>query len=499
MITDLEVGSSLCVLFAYYFRSVACGQLKQPNLDAPALRAQSFGSIRRIDDGFKFTPVLQIGFNLGSSEPRTSALASTDLRRFTMPPEERKELAALPPELFFNVASFLPVSALAAFSTTCRALHFQLEPSLYKSIDWNFPFRNREEATPEYLLLRTLLRRPLLASYIKSVSIHAPSYRHSSFYSSSSEQDQVIGELCVPFPTKIECPARSGDPGAMTVLLLFRLRHLNVLVLHPEISSSVSRLIRFGGCLSEIGRCLFTYPYFQQLKEVYLPNTYDVDSIVYDRQELVRILPNLPFLEILDIFLRDTIESPLDLFSQVPFQLPRLRTLGIVNSDYDTETATCLFCAAPNLVTLEYYLSQDIIESFHARLYWAKWAYLMASLKAVSKTFKSLTISTMGSDRDHPLKILQPSDFEYSAWEMQGLLSSLNSLDVLERLDVPIFALLGPRPNFSTNKLRDILPSSLRELCIRDDLNYGKAFNLDPRLFLDEFWHSQDILEQLRD
>ncbi|KAK2795699.1 hypothetical protein FQN52_003548 [Onygenales sp. PD_12] len=246
----------------------------------------------------------------------------------------------------------------------------------------------------------------------------------------------------------------------MTLLLLFRLRHLNVLVLHPEISSSVSRLIR---------------------------------------QEIVRILPNLPFLEALDIFLRDTIESPLDLFSQVPSQLPRLRTLGIVNSDYDTETATCLFCAAPNLVTLEYYLLQDIIESSHARLYWAKWAYLMASLKAVSKTFKSLTISTMGSDRDHPLKILQPSDFEYNAWEMQGLLSSLNSLDVLERLDVPIFALLGPRPNFSTNKLGDILPSSLRELCIRDDLNYGKAFNWDPRLSLDEFWHSHDILEQLRD
>ncbi|KAK2800560.1 hypothetical protein FQN50_008105 [Emmonsiellopsis sp. PD_5] len=413
-----------------------------------------------------------------------------------MPPKEKKGLATLPPELLLKVASFLPVSALAALSKTCKALHFQLEPSLHKSIDWKFPLGDHAKASSEYLLLRTLLRRPLLAPYIKSVSIYAHNERKFSRNSFPCELE-VIRKLCEPFPETFERLALSGDPGVMTVLLLFRLRHLNVLVLHPEISISVSRLV--DRYLSETGRYLITHPYFHQLKEVYLPSPFEVGWIANDIKELVRILPNLPSLEVLDIFLGHTIGEPLELLSQVPLQLPRLSTLGIINGSCEMKTVASLFSAAPNLVTLEYHLSQDMVGNSFKNLPWGEWANLVASLKVVSKTFKSLTISTGGWDRRDSESNWRASESQYSAWERQGQLSSSNSLDVLERLDVPIFALLGCRPNFSAKKLQDILPSSLRELCIRDDINYGKAFNWVPRLPLDKFWHSHDILEQLRD
>ena len=154
--------------------------------------------------------------------------------------------------------------------------------------------------------------------------------------------------------------------------------------------------------------------------------------------------------------------------------LPNLGTLRLLNSKASVKTLSAIPAITPNLHTLEYNFVQGlgkvIFGEFYNERHYDEWADFTSALTQVQDTLRDLTISLAyycceGSD-------VQELDLEWvdRLWERRGYMGSLRSFSKLERLEIPLPVLLGWNPDFSCKKLRDVLPSSLKELCLRDDL-----------------------------
>lgn len=80
------------------------------------------------------------------------------------------------------VLNFLPRKDLSAFSCASKHHRALVEPSLYREIRWGLDEAGPEERSPPvHLLLRTILDRPELASYINCLAfcLRQPRYQTS--------------------------------------------------------------------------------------------------------------------------------------------------------------------------------------------------------------------------------------------------------------------------------------------------------------------------------
>ncbi|KAJ6779965.1 hypothetical protein PWT90_03343 [Aphanocladium album] len=84
----------------------------------------------------------------------------------------------LPLELRLSSFGFLPPRDIASTARACKALHTALQPVLYSHIDlcWDW-----QRDPPLGLLLRTLLARPELASYVQSLHFQGRSFDEGKF------------------------------------------------------------------------------------------------------------------------------------------------------------------------------------------------------------------------------------------------------------------------------------------------------------------------------
>ncbi|GES66538.1 F-box-like-domain-containing protein [Aspergillus terreus] len=102
--------------------------------------------------------------------------------------------------------------------------------------------------------------------------------------------------------------------------------------------------------------------------------------------------------------------------------------------------------------------------------HWDEWRHFTSALATISETLKSLVISVDWGHLEDCLLDTTDEDWVNKVWQRQSSLGSLKSLVSLERLESPIWVLLGWMPDFPTTRLGNLLPPTLRELALRDDL-----------------------------
>ncbi|EAU29494.1 predicted protein [Aspergillus terreus NIH2624] len=139
---------------------------------------------------------------------------------------------------------------------------------------------------------------------------------------------------------------------------------------------------------------------------------------------------------------------------------------------------------APNLHTLEYFRALDIealeYDEHYECGYWDEWKHFTSALATVSETLKSLVISVAwGRMGDHPPDPMD-DDWVNKVWQRQSSLGSLKSLVSLERLESPIWVLLGWMPDFPTTRLGNFfrllyenLPSGM--ISLRRSITNGRS------------------------
>lgn len=101
--------------------------------------------------------------------------------RKKMKSQKTAHLEMLPIELFQMILHYLLTKDLSAFSVTSKHHRALVEPILYKEIRWG-PWPD-ERAPPAHLLLRSILIRPVLASYINDFvfCLRAPSFQFRKY------------------------------------------------------------------------------------------------------------------------------------------------------------------------------------------------------------------------------------------------------------------------------------------------------------------------------
>ncbi|PGH14156.1 hypothetical protein AJ80_06023 [Polytolypa hystricis UAMH7299] len=178
-------------------------------------------------------------------------------------------------------------------------------------------------------------------------------------------------------------------------------------------------------------------PAFAKLKELHVRNNIDCTICLThpSREDIVFPFLLLPSLERLDVILADSAFVP----DEIP-QSPNLKSLGILNCGASGDICTSLLDAAPKLETLEYFLAQNLEvlknDVDYEYGYQDEWKAFTSSLKHVSSTLKSLTVSV-----DFALLSGVPEEMDDGwvdgVWARRGCMGSLPSLLVLNAWKYP--------------------------------------------------------------
>jgi hypothetical protein len=181
---------------------------------------------------------------------------------------------------------------------------------------------------------------------------------------------------------------------------------------------------------------------------------------------------NLQCLERLEMVMRDNINTFPAHAIQAP--LPNLRTLCLHNSAVTPGALANILSKTPCLHTFEYNFVQILDElrhdDEHEYGHYNEWGDLKAALRPLAPTLTSLIISV-----DNAYLTPEPvgddqMDWACGVWKRRGHVGSLKGFTRLEKLEIPLPVLLGWTPDFPNKKLRNVLPPSLKELLLRDDL-----------------------------
>lgn len=418
-------------------------------------------------------------------------------------------LTSLPRELMQEIISDLPHSALVSLAKTCKSLHFHVQPTLYKSIDWEFSDELTDELdnAPIHVFFRTLWEYPHLAAHVRFVHFRGNEERqyYQKLIAVPPSADEVgiwlkgIEELDMSnleLHRNLEHDLRAGNLDALATVLVSRLHNLEILRLDLGVISHfgyLAWLFQHAAQCEPSSSATSTPVYrgsrFQKLKKIIFRN--DLDCNLFRRLDpteqtvaSLRYLPSLEFIETVLVERRDDPLLKLEVDSNSSNRsLPNVRELRLLNCGASTSTVEWMLSCMPNLRSLEYFYAQNM-EALkydyrnYKLVYRDEWQHFRDTLQVVSSTLTDLTISVDWFHiDDYPPENMDEAWID-GVWERKGSMGSLKLLTRLERLEVPLIALLGWTPGRRPNnsKLNDVLPRSLRELCLRDDLVGGPGY-----------------------
>ncbi|KPM43773.1 hypothetical protein AK830_g2802 [Neonectria ditissima] len=396
-------------------------------------------------------------------------------------------LVSSPTDVLHQIITYLPRRTLYNLCLASTALRSVAEPFLYSSIQWTWT----ESQTPPILsLLRSILRRPELATFTQHFALKGAAYEY--------DLDQIRGESPKISPAdddldaiiqcmqRIDVPYRdlwmeeicTGTMDAFVALLLSRLPRLRSLYL-GENSTKESCLVgmMFASALCDkSSNSLPSYEYLKGVETAHLPPGVNIRARTdfEDREDV------LPFL------LLPWVYSPsMDVLSL--FYLPSVERITAVVDNTATfawpakHPPSPLRLTALNLsVIREANLGQVLSTTAHLQKLEWNWFYVAdledsfltetidldqtaAAFSHVRNTLTDLTISARsGSRRARP---------DFLPLRVAGKSTAFSHLRVLKSLSVPLPFLLGFSPDGADTKLlRDVLPPNLEFLTITDDL-----------------------------
>ncbi len=406
----------------------------------------------------------------------------------------------LPVELLEMIFSHLEKKDHVTLSRVCQLFRLILNPWIYRRISCYW-----DQATsakfPIHLLLRTCVEQPNLGSFVKEIEFHG--IKPSSIWPdrrmtrSMVKQRQLMLKPILDFAHTADDgtgqrwgkSVQMGDPDVYMALLLWTLPQLRIL----RFGITFQQRSRYVGLL--LKRILFgpapdePRSSFEHLQHVECCTNFPSSKIPLPAPWLQRNKRPVPvdFDEMLAFFHLPSIQHltllmPHSPLLDWPTDLPctsTLSTLVLHHSEMREETLEQLLSVTPVLQELRYTAWRNP-ELPHQQSGYVHADLIRNALEHVRPTLQRLKIEVVFHNTDRV--IVQSGD----AWGIKKNLGSLQGFEQLQSLEVSIALLLGWDLE-SAPQLTDVLPSSIRRVCLRDDLGD----------FLEYGWNEQAILDQI--
>ncbi|KAH6990174.1 hypothetical protein EDB80DRAFT_729633 [Ilyonectria destructans] len=386
-----------------------------------------------------------------------------------------KSLIHLPEDIIRCVFEFLSHPNLKVWCLVSKRFRRLAEPWLYNRIEWHWRALLAGRGPPIVPLLRNILSRPELSTYIRSISIHGYDEFHplgeAPFEAPISEGGlgeivQYIKGTGVPYEDLWIRGLLSNKLDAYLAVLVSRLSNLTSLRV-DTIWARETRILGmvFRSALFQSSNHGFsTFRHLQELsffcewgtarrRDPGEENTADVLPFFY--------LPGIRRFTA-------TIDNPITF--TWPIKTPDASSLTFLSLNHIREVHLVqLLSVTKNLKTLEwqwYYDPNAMGETSKPIVDLEQIGFALFHVRA---TLTSLCIST------------RKGEWGAAPLQINGSLRTLVGCSKLQRLEIPLTLLLGFSPP-SYNRLEDILPNSLEYLTITDGLrndpgNKGKEYD----------------------
>lgn len=384
-------------------------------------------------------------------------------------------LSTIAPEIVLPLIPFLNNRDLSRLSRTCRKLHELALQYVYDGIHWEYNVHRR--APPSYLLLRTLLQRPIYDSFVKHVGFqcqqNAPRYVPVlGFPLSLPGSSMAIIEYHLPqahkhLPNLWKHQLANGDIGACVAMILAFLPGLETLCLESFFVD-----VR---CLAG----LFSSPNnFLKLRQVLLDGRSftqsgcDRDQKFWHRRYFLRLF-ELPSL------VKAAINFPVMPQGRLPLpaEWPMLRSLTMLQLPHCHSPPLVLehiLKSSPPLKTLIHSYNAPELELDQIEKQMVDLTSLSRAIEQVSKTLRSLYL---GVNFDATVSQLDVPGLANGPF--QGLTMSLEQCERLERLYIPLMMLVDWHGT-SDLSLASKLSRSLKTLDLRDKEMGWRGCHMTP-------------------
>lgn len=404
-------------------------------------------------------------------------------------------LGRLPIELFQMILDYLRTKDLSAFSCTSKHHRALVEPILYRNIHWQHALSWPDErAPPVHLLLRTILIRPELASYIDEFKfcLRAPSFQicrypclwnHWKKPSPTSNEMMRVRSLIRSFQFASEdvwlSRLKLGELDVFIALIISQSTRLRRILLDDPLDDSNPCLLGevLDKALSMNSLCALEHvEYSNNLNDPHIEH-----QLIKTDYRAIYSLFSFPSLKKLRMSIPH--EDARWLSTDIP--TTGLQSLILHNSQVSVQTLGILLKATPSLTTLEYQTCINIDKVPHSPK--EAWEYFDCTqldrvLAAVQSTLKELRISL--NFFSNGLIYIDPmAKFRGTS----GKLERLPNFGQLTKLHMPTTLLSGwveAAEDWSMENDDDygieelpphmarLLPPSLVDLVLSDDLYY---------------------------
>ncbi|PYI01921.1 hypothetical protein BO78DRAFT_378087 [Aspergillus sclerotiicarbonarius CBS 121057] len=371
-------------------------------------------------------------------------------------------IISCPAEILDLVFQLLSPADLRVFGRVNKAFRNYVEPLLYSKIQWTW--LKAESPPPITLLVRKILCRPQLATYITNIHFESDTFCRWSFKvvpkipftSELNEPIAFIRKTGVSYTDLWIQELCQGITDAWLALLLAQLPRLKCLYLSPNFTQQ-SKLI--GMVLrSAIEPAYYGLPDFRHLRDV------SFHLRVGDRSRKKRNDKNttdvLPFFYLPSIqHLSASIENPV-IFTWPAAHLP-VPNLTSLDLNFVREAHLGqLLSVTQNLKTLRWawYFDISVEDQFTTPI--VDLDQIDTALSHVRDTLTDLTIlAECGTGLDPFLPSIKT----------EGSLKSLVNFNKLKRLQIPLPFLVGFAQD-TTKRLQDVIPRNIEFLVITDNL-----------------------------
>lgn len=407
-------------------------------------------------------------------------------------------LETLPIELFQMILGYLLTKDLSTFSRTSKHIRALVEPILYREIRWEPELSWPDErAPPAHLLLRSILIRPELASYINGFvfGLQEPGlqfrkypclWNHWKKPSPTSAEMMRVRSLIRSFHFASEdvwlSRLKRGEVDVFIALIISRSTRLRRIFLDNPRDDSNPYL------LGEVLEKAFSMNLLCALEHVEYRNKLSDPHIDHQlaKSNYRAIRPLFSFTSLKSLRISIPYEDPQWLSAEIPTM--GLKSLILHNSQVSLQTLGILLKATPSLTSLTYDNWINIDKVPHSPK--EPWEYfdctqLNRVLAPLQSTLKELQIS-LGFFSDGLIQIDPMAKFRGTT----GKLETLRNFGQLTKLRMPTTLLSGwfeAAEDWSMedddyyaieelpSQMARLLPPSLVDLVLSDDCYYQLA------------------------
>ena len=370
---------------------------------------------------------------------------------------------------------------LTALMRVCKSIHKIAEPLLYSEILMRWDDCVQPSSSIN-LLLRTVLKRPQLALLIKHVRLRNSAKAVLKPANNQLAED-TIGDawlvMCVdkfPSPDIWEQQMRSRSVPVVVAFLLSRLHRLETLELGAKFQSIFLGLM-FGHALacSDPSSSISTFRHLTQVELTNEACSPKAGTLMTDQIISIFRLPSIKSMSFLA--LDEYGSSHMAPYNSV------LRSLNLHHSQIREDTLERLLAATPNLTSLKcgFWCDPEPMDGRSSFLNCAALGRALRharSIEYLAISVKFFTSSAMEVDWGGAYE-------KGEHWGIKGSIGSLKELTHLKSLEIPIVVLLGWVATTSAPQFADVLPGQLRQLLLRNDLNFFYKYEWNQQACLD--------------